>query len=216
MSDGTVVTSALIREGLEKLQAETFAEGGLGFGADEVISTSVIQQGMARRYENVLRDGTWGFCDGFIDFSHELMDAWLLDVRSSLYVPGRGTYKTYRVHLFPNAVGWLEVFDEEILTKGIFGRPEDGNRPANAADVRSELKAFPRTVDNIPQWMWDALRAEGITPPVYNSELKTVDWDNKRLPVTDSGTDFSADPVIIDASKEPGIFSKIGAKLFGS
>ncbi|GAC1604226.1 MAG: hypothetical protein NVS3B6_15980 [Pseudarthrobacter sp.] len=126
MSDGTVVTSALIREGLEKLQAETFAEGGSGFGADEVVSTSVIQQGMARRYENVLRDGTWGFCDGFIDFSHELMDAWLLDVRSSLYVPGRGTYKTYRVHLFPDADGWLEVFDEEILTKGIFGRPEDG------------------------------------------------------------------------------------------
>ena len=88
MSDGTVVTSPLIREGLEKLQAETFAEGGLGFGADEVVSTSVIQQGMARRYENVLSGGTWGFRDGFIDFSHELMDGWLLDVRSSLYVPG--------------------------------------------------------------------------------------------------------------------------------
>ncbi|GAC1457086.1 MAG: hypothetical protein PVSMB10_14900 [Pseudarthrobacter sp.] len=64
--------------------------------------------------------------------------------------------------------------------------------------------------------MWDALRAEGITPPVYNPELKTVDWDNKRFPVTDSGTDFAADPVIIDPSKEPGFFSKIGAKLFGT
>jgi hypothetical protein len=216
VSDGTVVTSALIQDGLAKLQEETFAEGGLGFGADEVISTSVVQQGMARRYENVFRNGIWGFRDGFIDFSHELMDAWLLDVRSSLYIPGRGTYKTYRVHLFPSTVGWLEVFDEEILTKGIFGRPEDGNRPASAADIRSELKAFPRTVDNIPQWMWDTLRAGGITPPVYNPELKTVDWDNRRLPVTDLGTDFSAEPVIIDPSKEPGFFSKIGAKLFGN
>lgn len=215
MSDGTVVTSALIQDGLAELQAETFAEGGLGFGADEVISISVIQQGMARRYENMLRDGTWGFRDGFIDFSHELMDGWLLAVRNSLYVPGRGTYKTYRVHLFPNAEGWLEVFDEEILTKGIFGKPGEGNRPANAADVRSELKAFPRTVDNIPQWMWATLRAEGIAPPVYNPELKTVDWDNKRLPVTDSGTDFSADPIVIDPSKKPGFFSKIGARLLG-
>lgn len=107
VSDGTVVTSALIQDGLAKLQAETFAEGGLGFGADEVLSTSVVQQGMARRYENVFRNGTWGFRDGFIDFSHELMDAWLIDVRSSLYVPGRGTYKTYQVHLFPSTAGWL-------------------------------------------------------------------------------------------------------------
>lgn len=72
-------------------------------------------------------------------------------------------------------------------------------------------------MENIPQWMWtlSALKAL-LSPPVYNPELKTVDWDNKRLPVTDSGTDFSADPVVIDSSKEPGVFSKIAAKLFGS
>jgi hypothetical protein len=59
-------------------------------------------------------------------------------------------------------------------------------------------------VDNIPHWMWAALRAEGMTAPVYNPDLKTVDWDNKRLPVSDAGTDFSVDPVIIDPTKEPG------------
>lgn len=216
MSQGTVVTSAFIEHGLAELQAETFADGGLGFGADEVISTSVVQQGMARRYENALRNGTWGYREFAKNFSHELLDAWLLDVRKELYIAGRGTYKTYRVYLFPDAAGRLEVFDEEILTKGIFGNPEDGNDPANAAEVVSELKAFPRTVDNIPQWMWATLRGEGITPPVYNPELKTVDWDNRRLPVTDSGTDFSAEPVAIDPSKEPGFFSKISQKLFGS
>lgn len=45
-------------EGPEKLLAETFAEGGSGFGADEVVSTSVIQQGVAGRYGKVLGDGT--------------------------------------------------------------------------------------------------------------------------------------------------------------
>lgn len=64
--------------------------------------------------------------------------------------------------------------------------------------------------------MRHTLRGEGIPPPVYNPELKTVDWDNRRLPVTDSGTDFSAEPVVIDPLKEPGIFSKISQKLFGS
>ena len=89
--------------------------------------------------------------------------------------------------------------------------------PRGTVDVlTSELVAFPRTLDNIPPWMWDVFRAKGVSPPFYNPELKTVDWNNKRLRVTDSGTDFSADPVIIDPSKEPGVFSKIGAKLFGS
>ncbi|MFE4197624.1 hypothetical protein ACFRJ9_17315 [Paenarthrobacter sp. NPDC056912] len=46
--------------------------------------------------------------------------------------------------------------------------------------------------------------------------MKTVDWDNKRLPVTDTGTDFSAEPVFIDPSKEPGVLAKIGRKLFGA
>lgn len=32
----------------------------------------------------------------------------------------------------------------------------------------------------------------------------------------ESGTDFSAELVVIDPSKEPGFFAKIGAKLFGS
>jgi hypothetical protein len=45
--------------------------------------------------------------------------------------------------------------------------------------------------------------------------LKTVDWDNKRQPVSGAGTDFSVGPVIIDPTKEPGVISKISKKLFG-
>jgi hypothetical protein len=114
----------------------------------------------------------------------------------------------------PVAPGFVEVFDEEILASGGTGRMTE---PRGTVDVlTSELVAFPRTLDNIPQWMWDVFRAKGVSPPLYNPELRTVDWDNKRLSVTDSGTDSSADPTIIEPSKEPGVSSRIGAKLFGS
>lgn len=214
MSDGTVVTSAFIREGLAKLQAEAFAEDGPGYGAEEVVSTSVTRQGMGQRTEAVRRNGQWGFREFSRDFSHEAMDSWILEVRRHLYVVGEGAWVTYLVHLFPHAESRLEVFDEEIFPLGGNGKPDEGSYPATAAELRSELLAFPRTVDHVPGWMWERFRAAGVTPPVYNPELKTVDWDNRRLPVTDSGTDFSVDPVIIDPSKEPGFFSKIGAKLF--
>ncbi len=113
----------------------------------------------------------------------------------------------------PDSDGRLETFDFELF------RPDsdDGipDRPADALTLFQDLKAFPRTLDNIPQWMWRVFRAEGVTPPVYNPQLQTVEWANKRLPVNEKGTDFSAQPEFIDPSKEPSVFAKIGKKLFG-
>jgi hypothetical protein len=216
MRPNATIVDSFIRTGLVRLQKEAFAEDGLGYGAEEVVSTSVTRQAMGQRTEAVRRNGQWGFREFSRDFSYEAMDSWLLEVRRHLYVLGEGAWVTYRVHLFPDADGRLEVFDEEIFPLDGNGKPDEGSYPATAAELRSELVAFPRTVDNIPDWMWGRFRAEGVTPPVYNPELKTVDWDNRRLPVTDAGTDFSAEPVVIDPSKEPGFFSKIGRKLFGS
>ena len=54
-----------------------------------------------------------------------------------------------------------------------------------------------------------------MTPPIYDSDLKTVDWDNRRRPVTERGTDFAVESTVIDPSLEPGVFAKIGKKLFG-
>ncbi|MFK0004265.1 hypothetical protein [Paenarthrobacter sp. NPDC090522] len=62
--------------------------------------------------------------------------------------------------------------------------------------------------------MWTVFRAEGVTPPIYNPELKTVDYDNRRRPVTDRGTVFSVEPTVIDPSLESGVLSRIGKKLF--
>jgi hypothetical protein len=88
-------------------------------------------------------------------------------------------------------------------------------RPSEAASWTQQLVAYPRTADNIPAWIWDVFRAEGVTPPVYNPEFKSVDWNNKRRPVTERGTDVTVEPTVIDPSLEPGAFARIGKKLFG-
>ncbi|MFI2563990.1 hypothetical protein [Paenarthrobacter sp. NPDC018779] len=210
-----MVDTPFVAEGLERLKAEAFREGGPGDKAQELVSTSVIQQSMSRRCEDVRRGSQWGFLDFSNRFSTETIDDWLLEVRSRCYSPGVGTWVSYRVFLYPDAPGRLEVFDEEILTDGLFAA-SGWNDPSDADTLRSELLAFPRTVDNIPEWMWTVFRAEGVTPPIYNPELKTVDYDNKRRPVTDRGTDFSVEPTVIDPSLESGVLSRIGKKLFGS
>ncbi|WP_281452956.1 hypothetical protein [Paenarthrobacter nitroguajacolicus] len=138
---------------------------------------------------------------------------WLEEVRRESYIQGIGTWTSCNVYLYPDRDGKLEVFDAELLRPANETTVPD--RPADAMTLFQDLKAFPRTVDNIPQWMWTVFRAEKMTPPVYNPELGTVDWANKRLPVTPTGTDFAVEPEIIDPSKEPGVFAKIGKKLFG-
>lgn len=204
-----------VKEGLKHLQLEAFAETGPAYGADEMLSTSIVTTGMSQRTEKVLRDGVWGPTVRSAHFSRERMEVWMQELRVLCYAPGQGTWRSCQIHLFANAPGQLKTFDEDIVPLDSSGKPADF-LPADAATLAQDLRHFPRSPDNIPKWMWDIFRAGGITPPVYNPDLKTMDWDNKRLPVTDSGTDFSVDPVIIDPSKEPGIFSKIGTKLFGS
>ncbi|MFE4543016.1 hypothetical protein [Arthrobacter sp. NPDC056727] len=215
MRQSETIDNAFISDGLIRLQKEAFSEGGPGYGAEAIVSTSLIQQSMSRRYEDVLRNGEWGFPDFDTEFSDEAMDSWLLEVRARCYVPGEGTWVTYRVYLYPDAPGRLEVFDEEILTKGLFESSGQKERPSDAETLKSELIAFPRTMDKVPAWMLDTLQAAGVTPPVYNPTLKTVDWDNRRRPVTERGTDFSGEATIIDSSLEKGVFAKIGRRLFG-
>ncbi|MGF4045174.1 hypothetical protein [Paenarthrobacter nitroguajacolicus] len=96
------------------------------------------------------------------------------------------------------------------------GRWHPGGRPAGAQTWAQQLLRYPRTVENIPAWMWDIFRAEDVTPPIYNPEFKSVDWKNRRRPVTDRGTDFTVEPTVINPSLEPGVFANISKKLFGA
>ncbi|MFF2843392.1 hypothetical protein [Paenarthrobacter sp. NPDC057981] len=213
LSTGKIISGPIVQVGLNRLRSETFREGALGFGAQEVVSTSVVHQACSSRSEDILRNGVWGYAEGFLNFSVQSMDYWLRDVQCESYERGAGTWTSCKVYLYPDRGGKLETFDIELIERDNQGNLTD--HPADALTLFQDLKAFPRTVDNIPQWMWRVFRAEGVTPPVYNPELGTVDWANKRLPVTATGTDFSAEPEIIDTSKEPGVFAKMGKKLFG-
>jgi len=149
-------------------------------------------------------------------FSYAALNAWLDECRLLAYSPGEGTWTTAVVHVFPDRAGRLDFYDEELLERDAQGNWPPGGEPSGAQTWTQQLLAYPRTVDNIPAWMWDIFRAEDVTPPIYNPELQSVDWKNRRRPVTDRGTDFSVEPTIIDPSLEPGVFAKISKKLFGA
>jgi hypothetical protein len=61
VSEGVAATSEFLETGLARLRAEAFAQGGPGFGAEEVIRTSIIHQAWSSRTEAVRRSGAGGF-----------------------------------------------------------------------------------------------------------------------------------------------------------
>ena len=205
-------------EGLQRLAEEAFNPEGFAHDVDEVVHV-LVNQG----------SGTFGYGHKVVgdrqihkgrsfddDFSHDALNNWLRECRALSYSPGYGTWTTAEVHVFRDRPGRLVVFDEEHLPRMKDGGWYPGGKPARAASWSDQLLAYPRTVDNIPSWMWDIFRSGDVTPPIYNPEFKSVDWKNRRRPVTDRGTDFTVEPTVIDPSLEPGVFAKISKKLFGA
>ncbi|MFK0004264.1 hypothetical protein [Paenarthrobacter sp. NPDC090522] len=150
------------------------------------------------------------------EYAESSLDPWLDECRNAAYVPGYGTWTTAQVHVLAKGQSHVDFSDEEVLDRMPNGNWYPGAHPSGAQTWAQQLLAYPRTADNIPSWMWNIFRAEGVTPPIYNPEFKSVDWKNRRRPVTDRGTDFSVEPTIIDPSLESGVLSRIGKKLFGS
>ncbi|WP_458778763.1 hypothetical protein [Arthrobacter sp. D3-16] len=203
-------------KGLEKLHEEAFGKDGFALGMDEVIDIIVFRTSSTYKRGHMVLKGSVVQRDRNAKYSREALNRWLDACRVRAYKPGLGTWTTAEVHVFPNRPGRLDLFDEEHLARDTDGDWYPGAHPSGAASWSEQLLTFPRTAANIPDWMWDIFRAEGVTPPLYNTEFGSVDWKNKRWPVTENGTDFSAEPKVIDQSQEPGVFAKIGKKLFGS
>ena len=203
MSRGTVLTSAHIAEGLTKLQELAFVEGGPGDGAEILVYSRIMYMSVARGTADSRTGGVWGFPD--FASTPDLLGLWLKEVRRDSYVPGRGTWISCRVYLYPDADGVLQVSDDEFI-EPLHDMPVRREEQFGlAGTLITDLRYFPRTVDNIPAWMWTAFRDAKVTPPYYDSDLSAVDWNNRRRPVTDTGTDFEAEPVIVDPSKEPSL-----------
>ncbi|VXC06579.1 conserved hypothetical protein [Arthrobacter sp. 9V] len=218
MGDMNLDADPFVVAGLRKLSQEAFGPSGFALGMDEVIHvlvhrrTSTFGYGYKVSAGQVIYKGR----SPEDDFSHQALNEWLSECRNLAYVPGLGTWTTAEVHVFPDAPGRVDFFDEEHLKRDADGDWDAGGHPAGAQTWIQQLLAYPRTLDNIPAWILDIIRAEGLTPPVYNPQYKSVDWNNKRRPVTDNGTDVDAEPMVIDPTLEPGIFAKISKKLFGA
>ncbi|MFC8039232.1 hypothetical protein ACFUOZ_07745 [Paenarthrobacter sp. NPDC057355] len=203
--------------GLQRLSGEAFGPEGFAQHMDKVVHVLIHRRTSTFGHGQMVA-GARLFYTGRSDtdrFSYEGLNVWLDECRLLAYTPGVGTWSTAVVHVFPDRAGQLELFDEELLERDNQGNWPPGGKPANAHTWTQQLLAFPRTADNIPSWMWDIFRTEEVTPPFYNPQFNSVDWKNRRRPVTDRGTDFTVEPTIIDPSLEPGVFAKIGKKLFG-
>lgn len=201
--------STKVQEALLNLHKVCMGSGGDFTDVDEVLITQYIFAGYSHRYVDVRIAGQWTFTTNQRISRSALM--WLKELKKDAYQPGIGSWVTAQVHLFPQASGSIRVFDEEVQPP-----TATSGRKGTAEVISSELLAFPRTLENIPPWMLSILETAHMSPPLYNREQGTVDWNNKRLPVSDSGTDFSRDPAVIVSSDEPGVFARISKKLFGA
>ncbi|MFE4196442.1 hypothetical protein ACFRJ9_11300 [Paenarthrobacter sp. NPDC056912] len=202
--------------GLSQLRDDAFGPSGFALGESELIDVLVHRTTSTFWRGRMYREGQRVPRGRDFQFSDESLAEWLGECRARAYRRGLGTWTTAEVHVYDDRPGRLDLFDEERLERASDGEWFPGGKPSDATAWSQQLLAYPRTVDNIPAWMWDIFRAEGVTPPIYNPEFKSVDWNNRRRPVTDRGTDFTVEPTIIDPSKEPGFWTNISRKLFGS
>ncbi|MFJ4027072.1 hypothetical protein ACIPWF_07730 [Paenarthrobacter sp. NPDC089989] len=213
MSIDDLAALPLVREGLANLHGEAFGSGGFALGMDEVIDVVIKWPSSTYRRGRMISGSTVVRREREAKYTREALSLWLDDCRSVAYVPGIGTWTTAEVHVFADRPGHVNFFDEELLDRAPDGHWYPGARPSGAATWAQQVLAYPRTVDNIPAWMWDIFRAEGVAPPIFNPQFNSVDWNNRRRPVTDRGTDFSVEPTIIDPSKEPGKFARFSKKV---
>ncbi|MFJ4029452.1 hypothetical protein ACIPWF_19030 [Paenarthrobacter sp. NPDC089989] len=218
MAQTDMSNDPFVQSGLRQLGNEAFGPNGFATGMEEVVHILIHRGSNTLGYGHMIFGNKVIFTgrtdsDGFSDAA---LNVWLDECRIRAYSIGAGTWTTAEVHVYPDRPGILDLYDEERVERDAQGHWPPGGEPAGAQAWAQQLLAYPRTVDNIPSWMWDIFRAEGVTPPIYNPEFKSVDWKNRRRPVTDRGTDFSVEPTIIDPSLESGVLSRIGKKLFGS
>ena len=206
---GMQADTEFIKEGLRQLQQEAFASDAVQ-GHDEVAVMLSIRGSTLHRYQATPQPVPGG-PSVHVPFSDAALDSWAEELKKRSYIPGAGTWTMIKVHLYRNREGRVEIFEDDDSTANIESEPG-----LSMEECLLELAAFPRTADRIPAWMWKMFNEADAQPPVYNPELQCVEWKNKRRPVTGRGTDLSAPATLIQASPEPGVFTKISKKLFGS
>jgi hypothetical protein len=201
--------SDFVKEGLRQLQHEAFASDTIQ-GQDEVVVVLSILGSTLHRYQTIPQPVPGG-PSVHVPFSEVALDSWAEELKKRSYVPGVGTWTNIEVHLHRNEEGRIKIFDDNESAGSIESEPG-----LSLEECLLELAAFPRTADRIPAWMWKMFNEADAQPPVYNPDLQCVEWKNRRRPVSERGTDLSVPSTVIDGPLEPGVFAKIGKKLFRS
>ncbi len=150
-------------------------------------------------------------------FSDDFLATWLDECHVRAYKRGTGTWTTAEVHIYPDRPGRLDLFEEEILE-----RMPDGHWYPRSTSVwsRSLGAAAPRVSSVARQYsrldVGDFSGRGGKSSPPLQPRAPVGGLEEPASTVTDRGTDFAAEPIIIDPSLEPGVFAKISKKLFGA
>lgn len=94
------------------------------------------------------------------------------------YTKGEGTWFMLRATLKPGADPVIERYDSE--------RPAPLEvalkMPISADGVQAELAIFPRTRENIPDWMRERLEAEGLDIPFLDQMSDEIVMGPDRMP----------------------------------
>ena len=97
--------------------------------------------------------------------------------KAASYSKGRGAWIFMRVTLRPDAEPIVEeLFDREIVGTGML------DEPASAGQLVADLAMFPRTRDNIPDWMVQTIEAADQPVPVLDLETDTVVMGKESWP----------------------------------
>jgi hypothetical protein len=93
----------------------------------------------------------------------------LVSAKLASYIKGRGASVFVQVTLRQDADPVIAAkFDEEVVSSHALAAK------ASAAQLMAELTRFPRTEDNIPDWMVQTIEAAGEAVPVLDPETDMV------------------------------------------
>lgn len=154
---------------------QAFGPSGTCLDCEEVridVSRYSAAQKIVAEY---LKNGEW--TSFFTDEKFEIPRGIFKEAKLAAYVKGRGTWIFLRVVLRPDAAPTVEeLFDREIVGSGPL------EHPASAAQLVGELAVFPRTRENIPDWMIQTIEAAGEPVPVLDPETDMVVMGDESWP----------------------------------
>jgi hypothetical protein len=159
---------------VQEWTAKAFGPQGTCHDCEEVRFDVTQYGGTQMMSPHCLKDANWSSLSfDQLDPESEVFES----AKVASYVKGRGAWICLRLTLKKDGEPIIEeMFDREIVGTV----PLD--RPASAAQLIGELAVFPRTRENIPDWMIQTIEAAGEPVPVLDPESDMVVMGDESWP----------------------------------